>query len=48
MAIVRCNRCDKFVDLDFHSDEMIEVGGEYIHFDCATDEEQEQREVENG
>lgn len=46
MGIIMCDRCDKMIDLDHESDEVITVEGEEMHWTCATDEEQERHEKE--
>ncbi len=48
MGVIMCPRCDKDIDLDYESDEVITVGEEEMHWTCATDEEQEKWEEENG
>lgn len=47
MSIVMCDRCDKYVDLDFHSDDMIVLPGstEFICWTCLTMDEQEELEI---
>lgn len=46
MSMVLCERCDRLVDTDYDCDGKWTDGG-YIHWDCLTDEEQEE-EQSNG
>ena len=49
MGVIMCARYEKMVDLDWNAEEVITVGGtEMICWTCATDEEQEQWEADNG
>ena len=43
MAVERCNRCDKMIDLDWNS-EGIYIDLEFVCGNCLTDEEIEEME----
>ena len=39
MAIVRCERCDSYIDLDWHVEDVIYIDLNAICVECATEEE---------
>ena len=39
MAVVRCSRCDKLVDLDWHVEEIIYIDNESVCVECASEAE---------
>lgn len=42
MSVVMCNRCGKFVDLDFNVEDVVvaQNGIDWLCLDCLTDDEQ--------
>lgn len=41
MAVEMCSRCDRFVDLDWHVEDIIYVNDIAVCTNCCTEEEQE-------
>lgn len=46
MAIERCTRCDRLVDLDWHVDDIIYIDLDAVCTDCATGEELDKVDAE--
>ena len=46
MAVVRCIRCDTYVDLDWNVEEIIYINNEAVCSNCTTEEEVEAFEAE--
>ena len=39
MAVVRCERCDSYVDLDWNVEDIIYINNDAVCIGCATEEE---------
>lgn len=39
MAVVRCERCDRFIDLDWHVEDVIYIDLNSVCTNCASEEE---------
>ena len=39
MGVVRCIRCDSYIDLDYHVEDVIYINNESVCVECATEEE---------
>lgn len=46
MGVVMCIRCDSFIDLDWHVEDVIYINNESVCINCATEEEVETFEKE--
>lgn len=48
MAVERCIRCGRLVDLDWHVEQIIYIGTEAVCDNCVSDEEWEQHDNPDG
>ena len=46
MAVVKCDRCDRYIDLDWHVEDVIWVDDNAVCTNCATEEELDKWEEE--
>ncbi len=46
MAVVRCERCDSYIDLDWNVEEIIYINNNAVCVECATEEEVDTFEAE--
>lgn len=47
MGVVMCDRCDSYIDLDWHVEDVIYINDKAICIDCATEEEVDKWEADN-
>ena len=46
MAVICCNRCDRYIDLDYNVDDVVWIDNRAVCVDCLDDEEIDH--VDNG